>query len=371
MFTATGGPNAGVAPPIEAALVKVGGADGSPTVVQTTIAAAGTNLLGAAAAPTGQALALWMAPGNGGAYFAAVTTSGGNLHAGSPSPLPDFGEMSRVAFDGRGFLILGGSPCCPSPGLTAQRVGLDGVPVGGVLHVASNENAQVLFATVSTPKGAAVLWATENPSPSVHASLVTDDGALARDVVVTGAGRGWLTWTGDRLLYVEPNALGDAPPTTTLRDLGWFGEPAWETSVPGTADNLPAMASGKVYLSVSDSTAANSTHSVYAVTPGGGPGPVEKGLPAGSTLGEDGCGHLLIATVLPRQTGVPYENGSPWTLKVLGSSASLSVGSDLPYMYMNAGAFLAGASSAAFVWSETSMGSAAPSTARFATIGWH
>lgn len=355
--------------PIEAALVKVSGDVGTPSVVQTTIAGAGATLLGAAAAPTGQALVVWLGPGRSGAYFAAMTTSGGVLHVGSSAPLPDIGAASSVAFDGQGFLVLEGYPSSLT-GVTATRIGLDGAPVGGVVHgVATNGSAQVV-STVSTPKGAAVLLAIEASSPPLHASLITDDGALARDVPLTDPG-GKLTWTGDRLLFVDPGSPGEVAPTTTLRDLGWFGESAWEASVPGTADGVPTMASGKVYLSVTDSTTANATHSVYAVTAGGAVEPVAKGLPVASILGDDGCGHVLIASAPPRQTGVPYESGSPWTVKVLGSSASVNVGSDLPYMYMSTGAFLAGSSSAGFVWSENSMGSASPSTVRFATIGWH
>ena len=379
---AGGAPHSGATPAIGAALVNVSGDGADPTVVQTTIAPAGSMLIGAAAAPTGQALVVWTSPGRGGAYFAVVTTSGGELHVGSPSPVhaaPDFGDLSSVAFDGQGFLVLGGDAnCCPPTGLTVQRIGLDGVPVGGFLHAVGTNVIAQLFATVSTPKGAAVLWAEETPTPSpnppLHASLITHDGAIAQDVLLPddrSARMSELAWTDDRLLYVGPPNSPSNVATTTLRDFGWFGESAWETSVPGMADGVPAMGSGKVYLSVTDTAEASSTHSVYAVTPGGAVEPVAKGLPSLSILGGDGCGHVLIASAPPRNTGVPHQSGAPWTLRVLGSSAAVNVGSDLSYMYMTTGAFLAGSSSAGFLWNETSMGSAAPSTVRFATIGWH
>ncbi|HEX8789446.1 MAG TPA: hypothetical protein VF765_00740 [Polyangiaceae bacterium] len=374
LLVITGGGNSDAPQPIQAWRVAVA-ADGTTSVSSATIADAGkkTYVLGVAGAPgTADAAVLWDIEASGGgsvtSFVTTVRGDGGTLRVMPAVTLnAPFESQSSVAFDGSEFAVFT-ADIASTPRLEMQRVSLDGTVKGGPLTVIGPPEFNGGARALSTPEGAALVWSDSTPSDPYysrsHVSLIRADGSIAHDAILQGV----LRWTGKRLLDVVPSQTG--APTTQVVDLGWFGGPSWTTTLPGYggADTAVAEANGQILIATSDSL--GSTTTVYGAAPGK-PFVALGKASSPAAFGADGCGHWVLASAPPQNTGVQYEHGGSWTLSKLGATAEhLSVGSDLPYMYMGGGSFVQTPGGLGFVWNENSQGSDAPSTVRFATLRW-
>jgi hypothetical protein len=292
-----------------------------------------------------------------------VTIENGAPHATTPLALtaPPSAYNSLVAWDGDGFALLAGQP----QGLVLQRFAPDGSPAGGTQTFSSTGEVLVAGA-VATSNGAAVVW----QDTELHASLIDSKGDMTRDAILASGNTGGaaLAWTGQRLLAAVSDA--SASPGMIVRDLGWFGEPGWQTTIANAGRIGDIIeANGKILVLASMGTDPSLPLAVYQAEPGQ-PFSMLRTVASPALLGADGCGHVLVASAPPTNTGNPYQHGGPWTVEVLGASEHIEVGSDLSYMYMGGGSFVSMPGGVGFIWGEDSQGAASPSTVRFASLTW-